>query len=153
MNLPADQKSDQSTPHPHPHHVILVVEDNPFMRAALCDLIGVSDPSSTILQANSAEKALELVARQAPDLVLMDIALPGMDGLTCLTHIKELCPEIRSVVISYHEEQPYVQKALQAGAIAFIPKRRMYLDLSPLLHSILDPDEAGKSTLPGKVIP
>jgi len=143
MTLSVEDNSAQPGSCKPPRWVILIVEDNPFMRAALCDLIGVSHPASTILQANSAEKALELVAGQAPDLVLMDIALPGMDGLTCLAEIKNLCPETRSVVISYHEEQPYIQKALQAGAVAFVPKRRLYLDLAPILQKILDPEEAG----------
>jgi CheY-like chemotaxis protein len=79
--------------------------------------------------------ALELVNKQFPDLVLMDIALPGMDGLTCLVEIKQRCLQTRSVVISYHEEQPYIQKAMQAGASAFVAKRRMYQDLSPILHN------------------
>lgn len=121
-----------------PRQVILVVEDNPFMRHSLCDLIGQSHPDCTLLEANSGEKALELVTSQPPDLVLMDIALPGMDGLTCLVEIKKLVPTARSVVISYHEEPPYVARAREAGADAYVAKRRLYLDLAPLLNSILN---------------
>ena len=100
--------------------VILIVDDSPPMRKALCDLMELSYPASTILQAESAEQALEMVAAQTPDLVLMDIALPGMDGLTCLAEIRRIHPHVCSVVISYHEEQPYHQKALDAGADAYV---------------------------------
>ncbi|OGN72259.1 MAG: hypothetical protein A2X25_00935 [Chloroflexi bacterium GWB2_49_20] len=121
--------------------IILIVEDSQPMRAALCDLIGLSYPSSCILQADSAEQALELVSSQAPDLVLMDISLPGMDGLTCLAEIRHIFPQTRSVVISYHEEQPYQLKAQKAGASAYITKRRLYLDLMPVIYSFLKPDQ------------
>lgn len=120
--------------------IILVVDDSLPMRAALHDLMELSYPSSTILQAGSAEQALQMVTSQVPDLVLMDIALPGMDGLTCLTEILCLYPRVRSVVISYHEEQPYHQKALKAGADAYIVKRRLYIDLIPAIHNLLNPE-------------
>jgi len=118
--------------------VILVVDDSQPMRAALCDLMELSYTSSTILQAESAEQALQMVASQAPDLVLMDIALPGMDGLTCLAEILRIYPHVRSVVISYHEEQPYHQKALDAGADAYVVKRRLYVDLMPAINNLLN---------------
>ena len=146
MTLPNDQSALKII-NKDPRKVILVVEDNPFMRNSLCDLIGQSHPVCTLLQANCAEKALELVASQPPDLVLMDIALPGMDGLTCLAEIKKLYPATRSVVISYHEELPYVQRAREAGADAYVAKRRLYLDLAPLLNFLLYPELSGQVDL------
>lgn len=143
MTLPVDRSVPQVS-NKETHKVILIVEDNPFMRNSLCDLIGQSHPTCTLLQANCAEKALELVASQPPDLVLMDIALPGMDGLTCLAEIKKQVPTSRSVVISYHEEPPYVQRAKEAGADAYVAKRRLYLDLAPLLQLLLYPELAGQ---------
>ncbi len=128
-NLPILTKSLQP--------VFLIVDDSQPMRQALCDLMEVSYPASTILQAESAEQALQLVASRAPDLVLMDIALPGMDGLTCLVEILRSFPRTRSVVISYHEEQPYHHKALQAGADAYVVKRRLYVDLMPAIDKLL----------------
>jgi DNA-binding NarL/FixJ family response regulator len=98
----------------------------------------MSYPASTILQAESAEQALQMTALQAPDLVLMDIALPGMDGLTCLAEMLRFHPHLCSVVISYHEEQPYHQKALDAGADAYIVKRRLYIDLMPAINGLLN---------------
>jgi DNA-binding NarL/FixJ family response regulator len=120
-----------------PGPVVLIVDDSQPMRQALCDLMALSYPSSCILEAGSAEQALEMVATRAPDLVLMDIALPGMDGLTCLVEIRRIWPQIRSVVISYHEEQPYRQKALDAGADAYVVKRKLYLDLMPVIQKLL----------------
>jgi DNA-binding NarL/FixJ family response regulator len=146
MTLPIDQPAPKISKE-GPSKVILIVEDNPFMRNSLCDLIGQSHPACTLLQANCAEKALELVANQAPDLVLMDIALPGMDGLTCLAEIKKQYPATRSVVISYHEEAPYVQRAKESGADAYVAKRRLYLDLAPLLNFLLYPEITGQVDL------
>lgn len=134
------KKSESPLPHldGSPTRSILVVDDSLPMRTALCDLLEVFCPDFTIQQADCAEKALEMVASQVPDLVLMDIALPGMDGLTCLKEILCLHPQVLSVVISYHEEHPYHQKALHAGANAYIVKRRLYLDLIPVIKSILN---------------
>jgi DNA-binding NarL/FixJ family response regulator len=120
--------------------VILIVDDSLPMRMALSDMIGLAYPSFCILQAESGEQALEVARTRPPDLVLMDIVLPGMDGLACLVEIRRLYPETRSVVISYHEEQPYRQKALQAGASAYIAKRRLYLDLMPAIDNLLKTD-------------
>jgi DNA-binding NarL/FixJ family response regulator len=133
-----DMKTTFAPPIPAPSQtIILVVEDSPPMRLALCDMLQISNEPCLILQAGNAEEALELVLEQAPDLVLMDIALPGMDGLTCLAEIKRRWPATRSLVISYHEEDPYRQKALQAGADEYITKRRLYLDLAPTLAGLL----------------
>jgi len=117
--------------------VFLIVDDSLPMRKALNDMMELSYPASLILQAESAEQALQMVTVQSPDLVLMDIALPGMDGLTCLAEILHTCPHVRSVVISYHEEQPYHQKALQAGADAYVVKRRLYVDLLPAIKNLI----------------
>ena len=119
------------------HPIILIVDDSQPMRTALCDLLELSYPSSTVLQAESAEHALQMVASSAPDLVLMDVALPGMDGLTCLVEIRRTCAHTRSVVISYHEEQPYHQKALESGADAYVVKSRLYRDLMPAIDNLL----------------
>lgn len=121
-----------------PVPIILIVDDSQPMRTAMCDLMEISCPDFTILQADCAENALKMVASRVPDLVLMDIALPGMDGLTCLKEILRLHPRVSSVVISYHEEQPYQQKALTAGANAYIVKRRLYLDLVPAIKKLLN---------------
>lgn len=123
--------------------VILIVDDSQPMRKALCDLMELSYPKSAILEAESAEQALEMVVTQTPHLVLMDIALPGMDGLTCLSELRSRFPHIRSVVISYHEEQPYHQKALDAGADAYVVKRRLYLDLKPTIDGLLKKEMSG----------
>jgi DNA-binding NarL/FixJ family response regulator len=123
---------------PLPQLVVLIVDDSLPMRTALCDLMALSYPSSIILQAESAEQALQMVISQPPDLVLMDIALPGMDGLTCLAEILRIHPHVCSVVISYHEEQPYHQKALDAGADTYVVKRRLYIDLMPAIKNLLN---------------
>jgi DNA-binding NarL/FixJ family response regulator len=131
-------ESNLRNPTGSPSRMILVVDDSLPMRAALCDLLEVFCPDYTIQQADCAETALSIVSKRVPDLVLMDIALPGMDGLTCLKEILCLHPQVQSVVISYHEEHPYHQKALNAGANAYIVKRRLYLDLIPVIKSILN---------------
>ena len=120
-----------------PHPTILIVDDSLPVRKALNDMLELAYPASLILQAESAEQALQMVTVQSPDLVLMDIALPGMDGLTCLAEILRTCPHVRSVVISYHEERPYHQKAMEAGADAYIVKRRLYVDLMPAIENLI----------------
>ncbi len=101
---------------------VLVIEDNPMNLQLAVDLLEVA--GFAVLQAETAEKGLELAKTELPDLIIMDISLPGMDGLTA-TGILKQDPDINDipiVALTAHAMKGDEEKALSAGCIDYITK-------------------------------
>lgn len=103
-------------------HNILIVDDHPLMRKGLA-LSLEAEPNLTVCgQAADAEEALGLLNEIEPDLAIVDISLPGMNGLELIKHLQALRPETRILVVSRHDETLYAERALRAGARGYIMK-------------------------------
>jgi CheY-like chemotaxis protein len=100
--------------------VILVVEDNAAMRALIKSL--VTEVASTVRECGSAEDALRLYGSVRPDCVLMDIALPGLDGLAATRAIRQLDAAARVIIVTEHDDAQYREAARAAGASDFVLK-------------------------------
>jgi two-component system invasion response regulator UvrY len=116
---------------------IMVVEDHPATLAALLELLEAAFPGSTLLAAEGAERALELCAAAAPDVVVMDIALPGMSGIEATLRIKALLPDTRVVMHSSYDMRVYLEGAVAAGASAFVRKSKVGGELVPVVAHLL----------------
>jgi len=99
---------------------VLIVDDRNQTREGLKALLATVPPVQVIGEAADGREAMDLVAEQRPDVVLMDARMPVMDGLEATRRIKDLWPEIRVVVLTIHAA--YRQEALAAGADAFLVK-------------------------------
>ena len=120
---------------------ILLVDDHTLFREALVHVLKQLDASVLIREATNAEEAAQLVARLTNlDLVLLDIDLPGMDGLTALPELRELAPTLPIVVLSGSESASHVNRALDNGAIGYIPKSSSSHEMLAALRIILDGD-------------
>ena len=117
---------------------ILIVEDNEHVRNTLYSWLSLSFPNCEILHRGSGEAALQLVEENKPDIILMDIGLPGISGLDTMRRIKKDHQDIAIIIISIHETPEYQIDAQVGGAVAFIPKHRMYVDLNPLIKNTLE---------------
>lgn len=84
-----------------------------------------------------AEDALDLLVRLAPDVVLLDLAMPGKSGLEIIPELKAAHPNVKVVVLTLFGAGGYRQAALDAGADAFVPKRTMGTDLLPALIDVV----------------
>ena len=119
--------------------VILVVEDHPPTLAAVQALVSAAFPECRVLGAERAESALELCAGYAPQVVIMDIALPGIDGIEATRRIKAFLLDTCVVVHSSHDMQVFREGAAAAGASAFVTKSRTFTDLVPAIAGLLPP--------------
>jgi DNA-binding NarL/FixJ family response regulator len=102
---------------------VLIVDDHALIRDALSRVLANLAPDMTVLEATDPRLALETIERQPDlDLVLLDLSLPGMHGLSVLQTLREKYPAISVVVISATSDRDNVKRALDHGALGFIPK-------------------------------
>ena len=117
---------------------ILIVEDHELTRFGLktafesCDFIG------NIFEAESAETAMDIVKSNQIDLIIMDLGLPGMNGIEATSLIKERKHEIRVVVLTSHNDVQEVLNSLKAGANAYCSKEINPIRLTQVVQSVLD---------------
>ena len=101
---------------------ILVVEDHFLARFALVKFLGEATDMEVVAVAETGQQALELYRTHSPDMVVMDLRMPEMDGVTAIKAIRAVRPDARILVVSHYETTEDVGRALQAGARGFIRK-------------------------------
>ncbi|MGX9720121.1 response regulator [Stenotrophomonas acidaminiphila] len=101
---------------------VLIVDDHTLVRAGLCRLLQTFGGVLVTGEASTAEQALELALQQQPDVVLMDLSLPGRSGLEALSDIRRRLPQARVVMMSMHDDTAHVRDALDRGAVGFVVK-------------------------------
>jgi len=114
----------------------LVVEDHDGVRTLLLDWLGENFPESLLREAKSGEEAVSSAVTEPPDIVLMDIGLPKMDGIQATRRIKTAVPQAQVVIVTSHEASRYQSAAIGAGASAYVMKSRIYIDLLPILTGL-----------------
>jgi two-component system, NarL family, response regulator len=117
---------------------VLVVDDHPMMRAGLTVTIQGEDDMQVVAEAGSAEEAVNLYADLRPDVVLMDLRLPGASGVHAIRAIRELHADARTIVITTYDGDEDICRALTAGARAYLLKdtlRRELVDAIRAVHS------------------
>jgi DNA-binding NarL/FixJ family response regulator len=117
--------------------LILIVEDHDAVRASLRDWLSASFSGCRFLEAKSGEEAVALACAQSPDLILMDIVLPQMNGIEATRRIKAALPQVQVVILTMHENSAYQADAAAAGASAYVLKRTMRTELIPVVAGIL----------------
>ena len=116
---------------------VLIVEDQALMRQTLRDFLQGAFPSCNFREAADGASALEACKAYRPNLVLMDKCLPDADGIDLTARLKVLYPGIQVIVISYRSGEVYVQRALAAGARAYILKDHIVIDLIPAMAAAM----------------
>jgi DNA-binding NarL/FixJ family response regulator len=101
---------------------VSIVEDILHIRESISSLLNESEACACISSYASGEEALAALPELQPDIVLMDIGLPGMDGIACIKKLKPLCPKTQFMVCTVHDEDEKVFDAIAAGANAYILK-------------------------------
>ena len=116
---------------------VVIVEDHPLMQAALEATLEGADGFTVVGTATSGLQAEPLVSRTQPDLVLLDLQLPGLDGLSCLALLRERHPDATVVVLTGVEDDEMIERALSGGAVALVRKSIAPADLPVLLRQVM----------------
>jgi DNA-binding NarL/FixJ family response regulator len=117
--------------------IVLIVEDHQTLRASMHDWLESLVPGVVVLSVASVEEALATLAHASADVVLMDIGLPGVDGIEGTRLIRARGPQTAVVVLSILDDRAHVVQAMDAGAVAFVAKRRMRSELPGVLRAAL----------------
>jgi NarL family two-component system response regulator LiaR len=101
---------------------VLIVDDHEMVRTGLAAFLLVHKDLENVGEADSGEEAVRLCEQTCPDVVLMDMVMPGMDGPTAIRAIRQRCPSAQIIALTSFKEQELVQEAIQAGALGFLYK-------------------------------
>ncbi len=101
---------------------VLIVDDHAVVRSGLSAFFLAFDDLELVGEADSGEAALPLCQETQPDVVLMDLVMPGMDGATATSLIRSQCPQVQVIVLTSYKDQELVHGALKAGAIGYLLK-------------------------------
>ena len=115
---------------------VLIVDDHAVLRSGLRLLLEVQGEFEVVGEGASGEEALERIRELSPNVVTMDLVMPGMDGLTALLRIQESFPQARVLVMTQYADRAYVLPALQSGAWGYVLKTASVNDIISALHSV-----------------
>jgi DNA-binding NarL/FixJ family response regulator len=115
---------------------VLLTDDHAILIEGLRAYLSYYDDVEVVGEAHDGAEALASVAELQPDIVLMDIAMPGINGITATRLIREQYPQTRVLVLTQHEEKQYVLALLKAGASGYILKRALGSDLINALRTV-----------------
>ena len=115
---------------------IIVVDDHKIVRDGLCSLIEGLTGYSIVGQAKNGRQAIEVARRDKPDIIIMDISMPEMNGIDATSSIIEEMPLCKIIVLSMHSDKRFIVGALQAGASGFLLKECAFNELNQALDAV-----------------
>ncbi len=122
---------------------VMIVDDHAVVRSGLAAFLLVYDDMELVGEAEGGEEAVGQCEKLQPDVVLMDLVMPDMDGATATGTIRQRCPQVQVIALTSFREEELVQGALQAGAISYLLKNVSADELAEAIRSAY----AGRPTL------
>jgi DNA-binding NarL/FixJ family response regulator len=115
---------------------VLIADDHPLIIAGVRRTIEQSEDFEVVGEARSAPELISLVERRNPEIVLLDLRMPGAVGVEHIEHIRQRWPEIKVVVLSACDDRPSIDSALHAGANAYMLKTTAAVDIASVLRQV-----------------
>jgi DNA-binding NarL/FixJ family response regulator len=131
---------------------VLLVDDDDLMRAGLRSVLSSDDGIEVAGEAGDGGEALDRVRETQPHVVLMDIRMPGVDGISATREVLAGAPDVKVVVLTTFEDDDYIFDALSAGASGFLLKRTKPEDLISAIHAVADGDSLLSPSVTRRVI-
>lgn len=117
---------------------VLIVEDNTFVRDSIRLLLKRMQDLEVVGEARDGQEAIALTDQLIPDVILMDIQMPVLDGLEATARIHAKHQDVRIVMLTLFSEQTLVRQAVQNGAMGWVSKKDSFNELGPAIHSAFE---------------
>lgn len=131
---------------------VLLVDDDDLMRAGLRAVLSSDDTVTVVGEGSDGRGSVELVRTFEPDVVLMDVRMPDLDGISATREILAVTPEVKVVILTTFEQDDYIFGALRAGASGFLLKRTKPEELIAAIHTIAAGDSLLSPSVTRRVI-
>ena len=113
---------------------VLLADDHTLVRAGFRAILEALPDVHVVAEAGDGREALRLIEQHQPNVALMDIAMPGLNGLEAAGRVSEAYPHVRVIILSMHANEEYVIRALQSGAVGYLLKDASPGELDTALH-------------------
>ena len=117
---------------------VLLADDHSIVRAGLRRIVEESGDMEVIAEASDGHEAIQLVHNTTPDVAVIDISMPGLDGLEVVSQLRGHYPQLPILILTMHEEGQYVVRAIQAGAMGYITKQSAPEQLLTAIRRVYD---------------
>jgi len=115
---------------------VLIADDHGIVRGGIRRILEDQEDIQIVGEASDGQKAIQKVRETAPDVVLLDISMPGMDGLDATKQLKAIDPEVRILILTMHAEEQYAPRLMRAGAMGYVTKHAAPEDLVKAIHVV-----------------
>jgi DNA-binding NarL/FixJ family response regulator len=126
---------------------ILTVDDHPLLRKGIAALVNLEDDMKLVAEASNGEEAIEKFRVYRPDVTLMDIQLPGLNGIEAIGQIQKEFPNARIIVLTTYSGDVQVVRAIKAGARGYLLKRQVHRELLETIRAV----HAGQRRIPQEI--
>jgi NarL family two-component system response regulator LiaR len=123
---------------------VMIVDDHDMVRKGLAVFLEAFDDLELVGEAANGREAVRLCAEVQPHVVLMDLVMPEMDGIAATRAIRQVCPDVKVIVLTSFGDQDLVQRALQAGAIGYLLKNASIDEIAVAIRTAYRGNEASR---------
>lgn len=131
---------------------VIIVDDHALVREGIIAFLKFHDDIEVVGEAANGLQAIEKVEKLRPDIVLMDISMPGLGGIEATVEIKKRYPETKVLIVTQYDDREYVSRLLKAGVSGYILKHAVGTDLISAIRAVSRGESYLYSTIAGKVI-
>lgn len=131
---------------------VLIADDDDLMRAGLAELLAADPEIEIVGEASTGREAIQRARRLAPDIVLMDVRMPDLDGIAATRELASVAPAVRVLILTTFEQDDYIFGGLRAGASGFLLKRTRPEELLAAVHTIAAGDSLLSPSVTRRVI-
>ena len=115
---------------------VMIVDDHKMFRDGLRGLINAEPGMEVVGEAVDGKEAIEMARKVSPDVVVMDISMPGMNGIEAMRHVINNSPKVKVIMLSMYSSGPLVQSVLAAGASGYVLKGSDFAELASTIRSV-----------------
>ncbi|MFF8769905.1 response regulator [Kitasatospora sp. NPDC015120] len=135
---------------------VLLADDEHLIRGAMAALLSLEEDIAVVAQAASGPEAVAMAQAHRPDIAVLDLQMPGLDGIEVATSLRALLPDCRCMIVTGHGRPGYLKRALEVGVRGFLPKTVSAADLAGIIRTVraggryVDPELAADAIAAGE---